>query len=196
MSAGREIMNTVMQAATQQARNYATDVCFGEVTSVEPLKVKLENGLELSEDFLVVSCLCKETVIKIPQNDNAKHTHKMDEALVDYQATGNMGAPIIFAPTDVEIYIDNPNFDENKEATDVGKGKVPGEGDNPSKILNPAIPNPTTLPLKHTHTINPALESIMLWRGLQNGDRVILIKCPPHKFLILQRVEGITNDPE
>ncbi len=193
MSAGREIMNSVMQAATQQARNYATDVCFGEVTSIEPLKVKLENGLELSEDFLVVSCLCKETVIKIPQDDNAKHTHKMDEALVDYQATGNKGAPIIFAPLGAEAYVDNPSFDNNQPATD---DDAPGTGSNPAKIINPAIPNPTTLPLKHSHTIQPALESIMLWRGLQKDDRVILIKFPPHKFLIFQRVEGITNDPE
>lgn len=193
MSAGREIMNTVMQAAIQQARNYASDVCFGDVTGVEPLKVKLENGLELSEDFLVVSCFCKETVIKIPQDDKAKHAHNMDEALVDYQATGNLGAPIVFVPMGVEAYVDNPHFDENSPATD---DEIPGTGDNPAKIINPNVPNPTTLPLKHTHTIQPALESIMLWRGLKQGDRVILIKFPPYKFLVLQRVEGITNDPE
>lgn len=193
MSAGREIMNTAMQVARQEARSFASSACVGEVTSVEPLKIKLQDGLELSEDFLVVSCFCKETVIKIPQNDNPKHSHTMDEALVDYQATGNLGAPIVFVPLGVEAYVDNPDFDPERPATD---DEVPGTPDNPRKIINPAIPNPTTLPMKHTHTINPALESIMLWRGLQKGDMVLMIKFPPYKFLILQRLEGITNDPD
>ena len=193
MSAGREIMNTVMQAATQQARNYAPDVCFGEVTSIDPLKVKLENGLELTEDFLVMSCLCKETVIRIPQDDRNKHSHTMEKALVNYTATGNLGAPIVFVPMGMEAFVPNPNFDPEKEQTDKD---VPGSGSNPKQIINPAIPNPTTLQLEHAHTINDALESIMLWRGLQKDDKVILIKFPPYKFLILQRVEGITNDPE
>ena len=39
MSVGREIMHTVMQTATQQARSYASDVCFGEVTGIDPIKV-------------------------------------------------------------------------------------------------------------------------------------------------------------
>jgi len=193
MSAGREIMNTAMQAARQEAKSYAASVCIGEVTSVDPLKVKLQDGLELTEDFLVVSCFCKETVIKIPQDDNAKHAHTMEEALVDYQAVGNLGAPIVFAPMGMEMYVANPDFDPERPATD---DDVPGTPDNPRRIQNPAIPSPNTLPLKHLHAINPALESIMLWRGLEHGDKVLMIKFPPYQFLILQRVEGITNDPE
>ena len=165
MSAGREIMNTVMQAATQQARNYAPDVCFGDVTSVDPLKVKLENGLELTEDFLVVSCLCKETVIKIPKSkdDEFEHVHEID-AETEKATTG------ITAATTATIGI------------------------------GPTVGVITITDSGHTHKIKvkteKALPDIMLWRGLQKDDKVILIKFPPHKFLVLQRVEGITNDPE
>ena len=186
MSAGREIMNTVMQAATQQARNYAPDVCFGDVTSVDPLKVKLENGLELTEDFLVVSCLCKETVIKIPQDDQYEHVHDMDEFSFVKMGIGNMGAPIQWVPAGGNAppatWI---NPDTNKEET------------NPefTAWISSQAPT-TTLDVSHKHPIHKALESIMLWRGLQKDDKVILIKFPPYKFLVLQRVEGITNDPE
>lgn len=193
MSAGREIMNTVMQAARQEAKSYASSACYGEVTSISPLKVKVQDGLELTEDFLVVSCFCQETTIKVPTEASPKHAHVVQDALVDYKAIGNMGAPVIFVPIGVEPYIANPNFDPLKPATD---DDIPGTPDNPRRILNPAIPNPQQLPMKHAHVVEPALESIMLWRGLQKGDRVLMIKLPPYKFFILQRVEGITNDPE
>lgn len=184
MSAGREIMNTVMQATTQQVRNYAPDVCYGEVTSIEPLKVKLENGLELSEDFLVVSCLCKETVIRIPNHNQYKHMHTCENFSKILMGIGNLGAPVQWVPAGGDV--PPATIEQDGETVENPLFKQWVESQTPD----------TKLDLTHAHVIDDALPEIMLWRGLQKDDRVILIKFPPHKFLILQRVEGITNDPE
>lgn len=186
MSAGREIMNTAMQVARQEAKSYAASVCIGEVTSVEPLKVKLQDGLELTEDFLVVSCFCKETVIKIPQDDQYEHVHDMDEFSFVKMGIGNMGAPIQWVPAGGNA---PPSTWINPETNE--------EETNPEFTAWVSSQVPTTkLDVTHKHPIHKALESIMLWRGLEQGDKVLMIKFPPYQFLILQRVEGITNDPE
>jgi len=67
------------------------------------------------------------------------------------------------------------------------------------------IPAHTTEPAgegPHTHAIRPwrtemALPEIMLWRGLKIGDKVRLLRSfSGQRYYILERQEGITNDPE
>lgn len=186
------LLEEVKRMIRDAIRQNEPRVMFGEVTSDSPLKIKVKDSYEIDEDFMVLDSRCVETWIKIPTDGNPKHAHTMEEALVDYQATGNMGAPIIFVPLGVEAYIDNPDFDPEKEQTDKD---IPGTGSNPKKKLNPAVPNPTTLPLKHTHTIQDALEKICLWRGLKKGDKVKIVRIGSVHF-VTERVEGITNDTD
>lgn len=63
------------------------------------------------------------------------------------------------------------------------------------------VPQHTTEPAgdgPHTHTINEfytevALPDILLWRGLQVGDEVYMIRFSEgQKYYVLQRKEGIT----
>ena len=63
------------------------------------------------------------------------------------------------------------------------------------------VPQHTTQPAgegPHTHTINEfytevALPDILLWRGLQVGDEVYMIRFSEgQKYYVLQRKEGIT----
>ena len=62
----------------------------------------------------------------------------------------------------------------------------------PQHTTEPAGPGP------HTHTINEfytevALPDILLWRGLQVGDEVYMIRFSEgQKYYVLQRKEGIT----
>ena len=42
-------------------RGTTTDLCFGTVTSVNPLIIQLDNDLSLTDNFIELSCLCKET---------------------------------------------------------------------------------------------------------------------------------------
>lgn len=54
----------------------------------------------------------------------------------------------------------------------------------------------------HTHIIKQfktqtALPKIKLWRGLQTGDQVVLIKfANGQQYFVLERVEGVKNDAE
>lgn len=139
-----------MQAATQQAESYAADICVGRVTSVSPLKVKIQNGLELTDDFLTLTSHCKETWINIPKHDEYEHSHEID-AETEYALAGVQG-----------------------QATE------------------PAIGHKHKIKI----TTKTALPKILLWRGLQVDDHVLLLKLPPYNFIVLERLAGITNDPK
>lgn len=47
----------------------------GEVTGVNPLKIKIENRIEVGEDTLIQSSMCKETWINVPTFNNPEHLH-------------------------------------------------------------------------------------------------------------------------
>ena len=59
MSDGHKLAQ-LMQRAGKTPQNEIVDIVVGEVTHVRPLKVKIESR-ELSESFLIVGALCKET---------------------------------------------------------------------------------------------------------------------------------------
>lgn len=170
---GNKLIN-IMQQVGKQKSNETTDLLFGEVTSDDPLKIKIDDRFEVDETFLILSGFVKETIIKIPFRDENQHNHAMDEMLVDYQAVGNLGAPIIFAPLGVDLTVTNPDDPDGPE------------------IPNPILPTPNVLPLKHLHAIHNALPEILLWRGLEVGDKVRVLRIDNgQKFYVLERVEGI-----
>lgn len=174
----------------------------GKVTSANPLKIKLgteAGSIELDGDDIILteSVVSKKLYIQ-------KHTHAMDEALVDYSGTGNSGAPIIFTPYGVEPFV--PSGNEPPYTDDPPNSK--GSGDNPQWILNPAIPEPTKLPLKHSHANHTTvvdgwvteyghkLETskdeeqicITLNRSLEEGDSVIMTRVSHgQQFIVLSR---------
>ena len=50
----------MMREAGRTPQNEVVDIVEGEVTSVSPLKVKVDNR-ELTESFLILGALCKQT---------------------------------------------------------------------------------------------------------------------------------------
>jgi len=72
--AGNKLLK-IMQEAGKIPAGETTDLLFGEVTSVSPLKIKIDNRFEVDEKFLILSALVKETVIKIPEREENKHSH-------------------------------------------------------------------------------------------------------------------------
>lgn len=54
-------------------------------------------------------------------------------------------------------------------------------------------------PAGHTHSIDfdsqEALANILLWRGLEQGDKVKMLRLSTQLHYVLERVGGITNDP-
>jgi hypothetical protein len=72
--AGNKLLK-IMQEASKMPTEETTDLLFGVVTSVSPLKIKIDNRFEVDEKFLILSALVKETVIKIPEREENKHSH-------------------------------------------------------------------------------------------------------------------------
>lgn len=184
------------------------EYCFGTVTNADPLSIRLnDTTLEISGNSILLTEPVVEKKITIKA-----HNHTEGESLVDYTATGNLGAPILFAPLGVDLYITNPNYDPSQPRTDTDEAK--GTGSNPMYILNPAVPTPTTLPLKHTHGINTStLDAwvtefgeklpvdpenyqqsgsevvITMNRGLEKDDKVIMLRVSAgQRFIVLSRI--------
>lgn len=59
MSDGHRLVQLMRQAG-KQPQNEVVDIVTGQVTSVKPLRVKIENR-ELTESFLMVGALCQQT---------------------------------------------------------------------------------------------------------------------------------------
>lgn len=68
-----------MREAGRTPQNEIVDIVLGEVTSVKPLKVKVENR-ELTEAFLILGALCKETHIYTDNVIKFDHTHVVPAA--------------------------------------------------------------------------------------------------------------------
>ena len=77
MSDGHRLAQLMRQAG-QTPQNEVVDIVLGEVTSVKPLKVKVETR-ELTESFLIVGALCKETHIYTPYIKKMDHYHVIPE---------------------------------------------------------------------------------------------------------------------
>lgn len=113
----------LMREAGKTPQNEVVDIVIGEVTSVDPLRVKIENR-ELSQSFLIVGALCQETAINDLAFTIPSHVHQAG--------------------------------------------------------------NTTTEASKSTPT------RVLLWRGLQVGDRVFMLKVGRgQKYYIIQREEGV-----
>lgn len=109
-------MLSIMNNVRNEDKGDTTDLMFGVVTSVNPLKIKVDNRYELTSDFLILSALCKQTTIEIPA-----HHHTL----------------------------------AGSDTTD-------------------------------------ALTSITLWRGLQIGDKVRMLRVNKGQtFYVIEREEGV-----
>lgn len=78
--AGEKLLG-VINSIRNEDKNDTTDLLFGVVTSIQPLKIKIDNRYEVDEKFLILSCLCKETIIEITEhshNITARNTEVSD----------------------------------------------------------------------------------------------------------------------
>ena len=80
-----------MQKASKPKENDIVDIVIGTVTSVSPLKIKTDK-LELTESFLILGALCKETKIKVPAANNSSHRHKVPEHTTESASVGDNGS--------------------------------------------------------------------------------------------------------
>lgn len=75
MSDGHKLAQLMRQAG-RPPQNEIVDIVVGTVTSAKPLKVKVESR-ELTDSFLIVGALCKETRINSGAFTISEHTHSV-----------------------------------------------------------------------------------------------------------------------
>lgn len=79
----------MMREAGRTPQNEIVDLIEGEVTSVSPLKVKVDNR-ELTEAFLILGALCQETIIpRVLGNDTYIYENPHSHAGVHGQTSEN-----------------------------------------------------------------------------------------------------------
>lgn len=161
MSDGYKLAKLIRQAA-QPAPNDIVDLIVGEITSVSPISVKIENR-EIPEEFLVVGAMCKETHVKWDRFTVLAHTHT------------NTAFSTNAETSHVHSYYDSTGSGSSTRSTD------------PTSHLH-------SIPEKVSEPANTIIEDVLLWRGLQVGDKVLMIKLSRgQRYFILQRLEGLVD---
>ena len=64
------------------------ELAFGEVTSTAPLKIKIDNRLEVDETFLLLSAFVREKWINVPTDEEPNHTHPIPQWKTDPAGEG------------------------------------------------------------------------------------------------------------
>lgn len=80
-----------MKKASTPSQNDIVDIVTGVVTSIDPLKIKIDK-IELTESFLILSALCKETKIKIPTSTESAHIHIVPSHTTESATVGEYGS--------------------------------------------------------------------------------------------------------
>lgn len=129
-----------------------SDVISGTVKTVNPLSIKINEKLTLTEKNLILSAFVQETWINVPTTPNP-----LEPADGKYQHRH-------FIDAETELANDGQGAD-HKHAIKI-----------------------------YTEFAHP---KILLWRGLQVGDVVYLLRVAKgQSYFVIQRQEGITNEKE
>ena len=77
--AGEKLVNLIRQGAKNAIPpSSLTDMLFGTVTSINPIKVKIDNRFEVGESFLVLPHFCfKKEIEFMPDVEEAKLNSKL-----------------------------------------------------------------------------------------------------------------------
>lgn len=62
--AGNKIIK-IMQKTGKASQDDLTDLVYGQVLSINPLKIKVDNRFEITSNFIILSALAKEKKITI-----------------------------------------------------------------------------------------------------------------------------------
>lgn len=153
MTRDEEILEAVIDIVRSELKKFEPLACVGEVTSVNPLNVKV-GSYTIDEDFMVIDSSCRKTVINIPIDSDYEHVHDEDEML------GNL--TIQHTPT--------------------GGCKLTISGDSNLDVVgDPTIG--CVVAFRHKHAIHKALPKILVHRGLKVGDKVNVLRVGSIHFI-------------
>lgn len=160
--AGERILS-IMNQVRHEEKNDTTDLMFGVVTSTSPLKIKVENRFEITEEFIILSALCREMTITIPA-----HKHTVTTSIGD----GGIHTHSIAAGTSGSTTVGGIAHTHS-----IPEATAPSAGAH-SHTASSSSAN--------------ALTSITLWRNLQVNDKVLMLRVSKGQmYYVLERKEGV-----
>lgn len=71
------------QKITKLVNNSKSNFLYGTVTSIDPIKIKVDGLPELNKNQIILSDNVKEKIIKIPSSKNPGHTHIIQSLTTD-----------------------------------------------------------------------------------------------------------------
>ena len=157
------LLETIQEIVKNTNNSLAlTDILFGTVTSASPLKIQIEQKLELTEEFLILTKNVVDYTVNVTLND-----WKTNETALS-KTHGHTA--------DLDISVSSaisPN-DNNAKITNTVNGNV--------SITD------TKIDFSHSHSIS-GKKSITIHNALSKGDKVSLIRqMGGQKFIVLDKV--------
>lgn len=166
---GRRLANMIMGAANSPSSK-DTDIVVGTVISTSPLKIRM-GKLDLTSAFLILSPFCYPKSISAESIPLSGHSHSVELSTDTDNST-------------VQVTLEDHTHTVDGETTSANHSGVSVD------ITG------------HSHTASGSTSSnsssvssdILLWRGLQVGDNVLMLKCGRGQtYYVLQREGGVTT---
>lgn len=95
--AGERLID-IMNQVKKEDKSDTADLMFGVVTSINPLKIKVENRFEITKEFIILSAMCKEMTVNIFAHAHeitvqsvGAHTHGTPAGTTGAAAVGDHG---------------------------------------------------------------------------------------------------------
>lgn len=95
--AGEKFVGMMLDIAKNSVNSSdRTDILYGQVTSANPLRIKVDNRIELDGSFFTLSPFCQkfETKVELPPPNitvsipsHSEHTHKLKDSEEEVQAS-------------------------------------------------------------------------------------------------------------
>lgn len=190
MDFAQKMLDASRSIAMRAVENCASDISIGVMVGND--SVRLSDGYILSAPLIHFTPWCRDYVISIPEEGwgRASHAHGGETGAIDgghsWQAITTAGVPVEFIPLGVTPPPKREDYNSENEylaAFDAWREAVGAQADI------------TTLDIQHHHPISDDLPRIRLWRGVKDGDSVLVLKVNTRHFVALCPLSP-TNAPE
>lgn len=180
MDFAQMLLDASRSLALRASENNASQLVIGRMIGTD--SVQLSDGYVISAPLLHFTPMCSDYVIDVPQPDypNASHAHGGRTGLV---ATGHAwtavsadGIPVMFIPTDVSGAPKREDYGSDKDYYSAYKAWL--------ETISAKL-DVSKLDIDHYHPIQDDLPKIRVWRGVKDGDSVLVAKLNTRQFVVL-----------
>ncbi len=172
-----QLLNLIKKAAKETIdESTPVNIMFGTVTSTSPLTINVEQKLNLTSEFLVLTKNVVDYTVDVSiewttetKNLNANHNHTASSEITT-NTTTNVNVSSSISPNEGQSITNIVTAESSSDST--GKTTVD------TKNIN----------LSHDHNIT-GKKSLTIHNALKNGDKVILIRQHGgQKYVVLDKI--------